>query len=92
MGPLERREVYYRGRVQGVGFRYTVCQVARRHEVSGFVENLPDGRVHMIAEGAIRTLNEFLADVDEAMAGYVHHRAIDKTAATGEFAGFGIRW
>ena len=37
----ERREVYYFGRVQGVGFRYTARSLARRFEVAGFVRNLP---------------------------------------------------
>ena len=47
----EQREVYYSGRVHGVGFRYTVRSLASRLAVSGFVKNLPDGRVHLVVEG-----------------------------------------
>ena len=47
----QRREVYFSGRVQGVGFRYTVRMVASRFAVTGFVKNLPDGRVQLVAEG-----------------------------------------
>ena len=48
----QQREVYYAGSVQGVGFRYTVRSLAARFDVTGFVRNLPDGRVHLVVEGA----------------------------------------
>src|SRR5207249_8898651 len=47
----KRAHVFYAGRVQGVGFRYTAREVACGYEVTGFVRNLPDGRVEMVAEG-----------------------------------------
>ena len=43
------RHVFYEGRVQGVGFRYTVKSLASEYEVSGWVRNLPDGRVELQA-------------------------------------------
>ena len=39
------------GRVQGVGFRYFVQDVAAREGVTGYVKNLPDGRVEALVEG-----------------------------------------
>lgn len=42
------KQVFYSGRVQGVGFRYTVKQLAAGYEVSGWVKNLPDGRVELL--------------------------------------------
>ena len=52
-GTQEQREVYYQGRVQGVGFRYAVRSLARRFAVDGFVRNLSDGRVELVAEGGV---------------------------------------
>jgi acylphosphatase len=43
------RQVFYSGRVQGVGFRYTVKRIAGGFDVIGWVKNLPDGRVELQA-------------------------------------------
>jgi acylphosphatase len=48
---MAAREVHYGGHVQGVGFRYTVKQLAEGFEVTGTVENLPDGRVRLWVQG-----------------------------------------
>jgi acylphosphatase len=45
---MQRREVHYSGHVQGVGFRYTTRSIARGYEVTGFVQNLEDGRVSRV--------------------------------------------
>src|SRR4051812_48882283 len=47
------------GRVQGVGFRYFAEDVARRENVSGWVQNLPDGRVEAAAEGDAESVERF---------------------------------
>ncbi len=61
------RRVYYSGRVQGVGFRFTVHRVSRGYDVAGSVRNLPDGRVELIAEGAPAEVDAFLQAVRDAM-------------------------
>ncbi len=58
--PRERRRVYYSGRVQGVGFRATSRYLARAFAVAGYVRNLPDGRVELVAEGEPPELTTFL--------------------------------
>jgi acylphosphatase len=60
------RLVHYRGRVQGVGFRATAASLASRYPVAGWVRNLPDGRVQILAEGAADAVESFL----EAVSSY----------------------
>ncbi len=88
----ERREVHYRGRVQGVGFRYTVRHAAGGFRVTGFVRNLPDGRVHVVVEGERGELDRFLGAVAEQMASYIRDASVDVRPATGEFTDFEIRY
>lgn len=57
---IERRRVFYRGRVQGVGFRATVRQLAKGFRVAGWVRNLADGRVELLAEGSPSELSSFI--------------------------------
>jgi acylphosphatase len=88
----ERREVHYSGHVQGVGFRYTVRHLAGSFHVAGFVRNLPDGRVQLVAEGQRGELTRFLAAIGDEMASYIHDTAIDIRPAAGGFQGFDIRY
>jgi acylphosphatase len=62
------RRIIFRGRVQGVGFRKRTKAVAARFRVTGYVKNLGDGTVELIAEGDDREIDEFLADISRAMA------------------------
>ena len=65
--------VYYEGRVQGVGFRFTTKQLARGYEVTGWVRNLADGRVELCAAGEPREVADFLRELEEesALAGHI---------------------
>ncbi len=63
---LVRVHVYYSGRVQGVGFRYTVKSLVPGYDVLGIIRNLPDGRVELIAEGEQTELEEFLQAVRDS--------------------------
>jgi acylphosphatase len=67
-----RVRVYYSGRVQGVGFRFTSQRLADAYRVGGFVRNLPDGRVELVAEGDAQTVDELLAAIRRQMHGYIH--------------------
>ena len=60
-----RRRIVLRGRVQGVGFRYTVLGRAQRHSVAGTVRNLRDSAVEIDVEGEAAAIDEFVADVLE---------------------------
>lgn len=88
---VQRRTVHYSGRVQGVGFRYTTVSVARRYAVSGYVQNLQDGRVVLVAEGEESALVAFLADVAETMQHVISRVHSEASPATGEYHGFTVR-
>lgn len=87
-----RAAALYSGWVQGVGFRYTTRRVAGRFAVTGFVRNLPDATVEIVAEGSRREILAFLAEVRGAMKHYVDSVVISWCAATGEFSGFSVRF
>ena len=63
---LVRVHVHYSGRVQGVGFRYTVRSLVPGYDVLGTIRNLPDGRVELVAEGERAELEEFLQAVRDS--------------------------
>ena len=54
------KRVSYEGRVQGVGFRYTVKSLAAGYEVVGRVKNLIDGRVELLVQGEAAEVEAFL--------------------------------
>lgn len=56
------------GEVQGVGFRFFTQRVAARHQVTGYVRNLPDGRVEILVEGALENVEGFKHDVSTGPA------------------------
>lgn len=81
----------YTGRVQGVGFRYTVKTVALGFEVTGTVRNLPDGRVELTVEGAREELEAFRQAIrDSGLEGFIRDEQVAWPSATGEFRGFEI--
>lgn len=71
-----RLQVWFDGHVQGVGFRYKTKNIASGYDVNGYVENLDDGRVHMVAVGKITEVREFADKVAEVMSGFI--RSIDE--------------
>ena len=88
---MKRWQIFFSGRVQGVGFRYTSRQVAQRYDVSGWVKNLPNGSVEMIVEGSSEQLRKYIDDVSDSTHGHVADMQVTKSAATGEFSGMEIR-
>lgn len=90
--PPERRRVVYTGRVQGVGFRFSVRQIAQTIAVTGFVKNLRNGNVELVAEGAPAELDSLLAGINSAMDGYIDAAEIRREPATGEFKSFHIAY
>jgi acylphosphatase len=86
-----QREIYYAGNVQGVGFRYTARSLAAGLNVTGFVRNLPDGRVHLVVEGPSGDIAELLAAIRAEMGYYIRETDETERAATGRFGAFEVR-
>lgn len=57
---MEAISVILRGKVQGVGMRNFARRKARLFNIKGYVENLPDGEVHIHAEGTEKDLQNYL--------------------------------
>ena len=60
------RQIFYEGRVQGVGFRYTVKQIAKGYDVVGWVRNLEDGRVELQCSGKSQEIEDFIEGIAES--------------------------
>ena len=83
--------VLYSGKVQGVGFRYTVKTVAAGFELTGIIRNRPDGRVELMAEGSRTELGDFrTAILDAGLAGFISDEQVTWLPAKNEFRGFEI--
>ncbi|HSY54147.1 MAG TPA: acylphosphatase [Opitutaceae bacterium] len=91
MAEVHHETVFFSGRVQGVGFRYAVLQVAKEFEVSGFVSNLSDGRVQLEAEGQSGEVAAFVVAVGERMHGYIRKIERSERRRGAQFTGFQIR-
>ncbi len=84
-------QVFYEGHVQGVGFRYTVRQIATGFDVAGFVCNLADGRVEMQASGDPEELDAFLKEIREStLAGHITREIRNPLEPVPGFRGFTI--
>lgn len=58
MSPIARK-FFVAGEVQGVGYRFFAQRAAARHQVVGYVKNLDDGRVEVLAEGPAQHVEAF---------------------------------
>jgi acylphosphatase len=85
-----RRHLYYSGRVQGVGFRFTAQRIASGFPVTGWVRNLPDGRVEMMVEGSSDEGEAFLTRLAEQMSDNIRSVEQYNECETGEFSSFEI--
>ena len=86
------RHVFFEGRVQGVGFRWTVKNLARGYDVTGWVKNLPDGRVEMQASGETAEVDAFLEAIEESeLKSHIKKVDVHVIPPPTDFRGFEIR-
>ena len=89
--PAKRVYALFSGRVQGVGFRYTVSRIAKEHGIGGYVENRWDGDVELVAEGSEQELMDFIQSIRSSPLGRnIVKDLLRWETATGEYNQFGI--
>ena len=91
MADTHHETVFFSGHVQGVGFRYSVLQVAKEFEVTGYVTNLADGRVQLEAEGRAEEVRAFITAIEEKMHGYIRKTERTSRSRAPQFSGFTIK-
>lgn len=85
------QKVLYEGRVQGVGFRFTVRQIANGFDVNGTISNLPDGRVELCVGGEVEEVKAFLLAIRESgLAGHIAREYVENLSPDTRWKGFSI--
>lgn len=89
---MTAKQVLYKGHVQGVGFRYSTKRIASGFDVTGWVKNLPDGRVHLMAQASeADELDAFLEDIQQSsLASHIKEREMKVVPAETGLRGFSI--
>jgi len=89
----KRIHVFYSGRVQGVGFRFTVEETAHRLGVVGWVKNLRNGRVELVVEAEEKILGQFLDEMRKGpMRNFIEDVEVTWSDATDAFTDFEVRY
>ena len=92
MSENKTEHVIFTGRVQGVGFRYAVRSIAKRHPVKGYVKNLADGTVELVIQGTPAAMNAVLAEVADHFRENIAHCERRVMEIREEFTHFDIRF
>ncbi len=88
----DRRRIFFSGRVQGVGFRYTCHTLAQGFRVGGWVRNLVDGRVELLAEADADEIDRFLAAIRWEMDHFIDEIVIEtEPSSVEQLSDFSIR-
>jgi acylphosphatase len=88
---VKATRVLYEGYVQGVGFRWTARRLAQGYDVSGWVRNLPDGRVELQVSGEDDEVAAFLGAIREStLGGHIAAEGTTQIEIPSPFKGFRI--
>lgn len=84
--------LHFSGRVQGVGFRYTARSIASRLPIMGYVRNLPDGRVELVAQGRRDAIDELIRRLAAHFGDGIARIDRSELDEAGAMSGFEIRY
>ena len=87
---IKQAHIYFSGRVQGVGFRYTMMNFARGISLKGWVKNLPDGRVEALVEGEQKLIEELCHRIEEHFKGSIRDKEMTFEESEGSLKEFKI--
>jgi len=87
---MQQAHVYYSGQVQGVGFRFTVQRYATDYKLTGWVKNLPDGRVEALLEGDEQSIRLLLETIEKHFSQYISKKEVALEEAQHKFDDFRI--
>ncbi len=84
------KRIIFKGRVQGVGFRFIALDIANRYNLTGRVCNLLDGTVEMIVQGPSEDIIDYLRDIKEAFGSYISETKIEEIPLNSQYKDFKI--
>lgn len=84
------RHIVFSGRIQGVGFRFTALNIANRCGLTGYVRNLPDGDVEMLAQGTAEMIDNCIRDLQDSFVGTISHIDIEEATPDPKLTDFRI--
>ena len=87
-----RKKINYKGRVQGVGFRWNTEKAVERFDVTGYVKNLPNGSVEVLLEGCSGEVLKAENSVEERMRGYWTEKASEELPGDHHWQEFKIHY
>jgi len=89
---MVQKTVLFSGRVQGVGFRYTTRSLSSGFQVTGYVKNLPDGRVEAVIEGDLHEVDRFLDAIHVKMEDFINTTHVTESSVCGHYEAFDVRF
>jgi acylphosphatase len=87
---LEAKNIIFKGRVQGVGFRFTAMNIANRCQLAGFVRNIPNGSVEMTIQGHPFDIKDCIRDIKETYEASISDVEIKDITPDGSLTDFKI--
>ncbi|MFA5554052.1 MAG: acylphosphatase [Phycisphaerae bacterium] len=87
---MTSKHIIFTGTVQGVGFRFTAHSIAKRCGLCGFVRNLSDGSVEMLAQGDDQDINDCIRDLNETFRGSIRDTNINDATCDEKLTDFRI--
>ncbi len=86
-----RHQITYSGNVQGVGFRWKVLQISKSYSISGYVQNLANGKVQLLVEGELNEVEAMCKKVRVELRSYWVTTEQENKPGVSHYKSFSIR-